>query len=97
MHTAYDNRIMVDGIMLGLFVGLFLFKRASLSYSVEYKELQLRSYVWIIFLYLCKNVVFYLKLPIIVTVCTSLVLSQLVYAFYKAKSVVVKTDELLSR
>jgi hypothetical protein len=96
-QTILGTSSIVDGVCSGVFLGLWLYKRASICRSRSFKELQLLVYLWLSASHLMVMVTSWLTVPLLVQLALPMGFTQAVLRVYLEKRGITKLDELYSQ
>ncbi len=91
------NNFMLDGVCCGLWVGVWLYKRASICRSRNFKELQLLTYLWFASSHLMVMLQTWITLPLVLQLALPLGFTQAILRLYLERRGFTKLDELYSQ
>lgn len=84
-QTVLGNNVIMDGVCSGIFLGVWLIKRASICRSKIYKQFLLLVYLWMAVSHLMVAINYWFALPLLVQLGLPLALTQLVLRIYLQK------------
>jgi hypothetical protein len=84
-QSALGGSFILDGVCCGLWIGVWLYKRASVCRDRAFKELQLLVYLWLASSHLMVMVQAWLTLPLVIQLALPLFFTQAVLRIYLQK------------
>lgn len=96
-QSVLGSGFILDGACCGLWIGVWLYKRASICRDRTFKELQLLVYLWLASSHLMVMVQSWLTLPLFLQLALPFAFTQAVLRIYLQRRGMSKLDELYSQ